>query len=114
MENNNNIEGIFPFIIIILVFVISNFKKKMAQKEKEKAREKKISRLEPVYRSSLPPVKAPEILTVRNKENFSPPVPEKKIKVVRSKKPRIQKVVKRLHSKKDLILISEILNQRCF
>lgn len=114
MENNNNIGSFFPFIMIILVFVISNFKKKMAQKEKEKARERKISRVEPAYRSASPPVKLSEVLMVKKKEGLASSIPEKKIQVVRNKKPRIQKVVGRLHSKKDLILISEILNHRCF
>ena len=112
MEKGSNIEGFFPFIMIILVFVISNLKKKMAEKEKQKKREQTPARLEPVYRSPLPSIKTAEVPTIKQEEVSQPSPPE--TKVVFRKKTRIQKIVGRLHSKKDLVVIAEILNQRCF
>ena len=97
-----NIEGLFPFFILIGVFILKRLGKKMHQKNKEKGGvipPPDTPRSQP--KVNPPPSIRPrsvELSEVLEKEDF-----------YRKKKPRIGKLVSGLKSKKDLILLSEIL-----
>ena len=99
-----NFEGFYPFIFIILFYLVSNLRKSM--KKKESVEQPRPSpQLKPAFKT--PKVESVPII----KKIEEPAIPSPRQKTA-CKRPRIQKIVGRLHSKKDLIFITEILARR--
>jgi len=99
-----NFEGFYPFIFIILFYLVSNLRKSM--KKKESAEQPRPSpRPKPAFKTP----KVESVPIIKKVEDTAITLPKQKII---SKRPRIQKIVGRLHSKKDLIFITEILARR--
>ena len=100
-----NFEGFYPFIFIILFYLVSNLRKSM--KKKESVEQPRPSpQLKPAVKSRPPPIEPIKVpIAKKGEASLLPPSRHKSM----TKRPRIQKIVGRLNSKKDLIYISEIL-----
>jgi len=118
----NNFEGFYPFIIIILLYLFANLRKRKQNKEREEKR-RGVAPPQPVFtsRPSPPvPLEVP-IETPIAKRTLKPSIkpPEKLVRESIStqkqkpvtRQPRIKRIVGRLSSRKDLIYISEILTR---
>ena len=108
MQDQGSIETFFPFVVIILVYLITNIRKQMKKKEKEAAKPTpRPSPPKPAMKAAPPPQKI-ELEVI--KEELQPL--EKQEAPFHSKpQPRIKTLVGSLRSKKDLILLSEILKR---
>lgn len=107
MEEKNNFDAFYPFFIIIVVYLVTFFKKRA--KMKRDAEEKRRAPLVPIrreapLRAAMPPV---PVATVKINK---PPTQQKAAPIRRKRKPRIVNLVQGLKSKKELILLSEILS----
>ncbi|WP_316357554.1 hypothetical protein [Candidatus Neptunichlamydia sp. REUL1] len=105
MEEKNNFDAFYPFFIIIIVYLVTFFKKraKMKREAEEKRKAPPIRRQAP-RRVATPPI---PVATVKTSE---PSVQLKKPPATRKGKPRIVNLVQGLKSKKELVLLSEILS----
>lgn len=105
MEEKNNFDAFYPFFIIIVVYLVSFFRKraKMKREAEEKKRTVPIQREAPRYVTAPPP---PIAVTVKID---TPSVRQKATPTIRKKKPCIVNIVQDLKSKKELVFLSEIL-----
>lgn len=100
---SQNIEWIFPFLVFIVIFIVQGLLKKKGKKP-EKVRHV----AHPFHqRVQVPPSLPIEKVLLRASSS------RKKQEGLRKKKPRIEKLVRGLKSKKELILLSEILSRKC-
>lgn len=101
MDENSNFETFLPFIIFVIAILLRFLKRK---KKEEPQRARPVQRQKPPEPRSVapPPVQR---TVVQKKENKEVPRPLPK----RRRRPRIVRLVQGLHSKKELILLSEIL-----
>lgn len=104
-----NFEGFFPFVIIILVYLLSNLRKWKKNQVKK----------------APPPIQPPIVKPKPPSTPFLPKIPAQKVQEppltvlpkaasVTITQPRIKTVVGRLKSKKDLFILSEILTKERF
>ena len=100
----DNIEGFYPFVFIILFYLVSVVRKSMKKKEDAQQPNPQPGP-KPAYKP--PPIKPVPIAEKVEEPIISLPKNEKL-----PKRPRIQKIVDRLHSKKDLFILNEILTRR--
>jgi len=105
MEEKNNFDAFYPFFIIVIVYLVTFFKKraKMKREAEEKRKAPPIQREAP-RRVATPPI---PVATVKI---FEPPFQKEAIPAARKGKPRIVSLVQGLKSKKELVLLSEILS----
>ena len=105
MEENSNFDAFYPFFIIIVVYLVTFFKKraKMKREAEEKRKAPPIRRQAP-RRIATPPI---PVATVKTSE---PSVQLKEPPAARKGKARIVNLVQSLKSKKELVLLSEILS----
>lgn len=106
MEEKNNFDAFYPFFIIIAVYLVTFFKKRAKMKrEAEEKRKMPLMRREAPRRVATSPVPVATVKIIK------PPTPQHKVApVARKRKPRIVNLVQGLKSKKELILLSEILS----
>ena len=105
MEENSNFDAFYPFFIIIAVYLVTFFKKRAKMKrEAEEKRKMPLIRREVPRRAETPPVPVATVKMIK------PPIQQKAAPIGRKRKPRIVNLVQGLKSKKELILLSEILS----
>lgn len=115
MAKNGDWDSIYPFIFVIIFYVISLVNK---AKKKEKSTSVQVPRARPVFHT---PPKAPSQVSSRpiavqavSRKKVELPKNERATLSNHSPKPRIASLVESLPSKKTLVLLSEVLNNRCF
>lgn len=102
---SQSIEGLYPLLILIGASILKGLHKRAKEKKEQ---EKKIVR--PAPRQPLQPkVEPPAPIRMTNIKPVKLSEVVKKEVFHRKKKPRIGKLVSGLKSKKDLVLLSEIL-----
>jgi hypothetical protein len=107
MEENNNFDAFYPFFIIIVLFIVNFFRNRTKQKqEMEQRRERVPSPPKPFPK--IPPPPSPQIPTYK-KNNKVEEIAITKKHAKKSKHPRAVNLVSGLKSKKELVLLSEIL-----
>lgn len=107
MEEKSNFDAFYPFFIIIVVYLVTFFKKraKMKRDAEEKRRAPPVPiRREAIHHVATPP---PSISTVKM---VKLPTRKKTPPIKRKGNPRIVNLVQGLKSKKELVLLSEILS----
>ena len=107
MEEKNNFDAFYPFFIIIVVYLVTFFKKRA--KMKRDAEEKRRAPPVPIRREAPRRAEAPPV-PVATVKIIKPPIRQKAARIGRKRKPRIVNLVQGLKSKKELILLSEILS----
>ncbi len=100
-----NIEALYPFLILIGVAVVKGLQKKAQGKKAQEEMVRRPPTRTPKPRKPVPPVKR-ELKPLKPR---SPSVSTKTRPASYRKRPRIAKVIGGLKSKKELILLSEIL-----
>lgn len=105
MEENSNFDAFYPFFIIIAVYLVTFFKKRA--KMKREAEEK---RKMPLMRRGAPRHVATPPVPVATVKMIKPTAQKKAAPIARKRKPRVVNLVQGLKSKKELILLSEILS----
>jgi len=105
MEENSNFDAFYPFFIIIAVYLVTFFKKRAKMKrEEEEKRKMPLIRREAPRRAATPP---PPLRPVKI---LKPPTQQNTAPIARKRRPRIFNLVQGLKSKKELVLLSEILS----
>ena len=106
VEENNNFDAFYPFFIIMVVFLVTFFRPRAKiKRELEEKRRVGLLRGREVPQhvaTSLSP--AASTVTV-----IQPPDQQKRDPIARKRRPRIVNLVQGLKSKKELVLLSEIL-----
>ena len=108
MSQKDSFEGLYPLLIFALFGIVKFLKDRAKKKEGEKGKQGPLRRAPtpspPIRKAAVPPsinikkVKPVELSTAAKNEALR-----------RKKKPRIANLIGGLRSKKDLILLSEIL-----
>ncbi len=107
MEEKNNFDAFYPFFIIIVVYLVTFFKKraKMKRDAEEKRRTPPVPiRREAPRRAATPPMPVATVKIIK------PTAQKKAAPIARNRQPRIVNLVQGLKSKKELVLLSEILS----
>ena len=113
MEENNNFDAFYPFFIIIVLFIVNFFRNRAKQKqEMEQRRGKMPSPPKPF--SQTAPTPPPQIATYKKNKKLEKVKESEEVAITiknakKSKPPRIVNLVSGLKSKKELVLLSEIL-----
>ena len=103
---SQNIEALYPFLILIGASIIKGLHKRAKQRKKQ---EKRVFNPPPPVPPSLPKKKAfPPINIAKIKPIELSEIVKKEV-FHRKKKPRIAKLIGGLKSKKELVFLSEIL-----
>ena len=105
VEEKSNFDAFYPFFIIIVVYLVTFFRKraKIKREAEEKKRTVPIQREAPL-RVATPP---PPVTTVRS---VKPSSQQKASPIVKKRKPRIVNLIQGLKSTKELVILSEILS----
>ncbi|QVL56834.1 MAG: hypothetical protein KFB93_05470 [Simkaniaceae bacterium] len=103
---SQNIEALYPFLILIGASIVKGLHKRAKQKKEQ---EKSIFRPARPVPIPTPKAKPPAPIGLRAVKSVALSDVVKKEVFYRKKKPRIAKLIGGLKSKKELVLLSEIL-----
>jgi hypothetical protein len=110
MEENNNFDAFYPFFIIIFLFIVNFFRNRAKQKQEMEQRRGRVpSPPKPFPKTAPPP--SPQIATYKKNKKLEKveEIAITKKHAKKSKHPRVVNLVSGLKSKKELVLLSEIL-----
>jgi len=111
MEENNNFDAFYPFFIIIFLFIVNFFRNRAKQKQEMEQRRGRVPSPPKPFPKTAPTPPSPQIATYKKNKKLEKveEVAITKKNAKKSKPPRIVNLVSGLKSKKELVLLSEIL-----